>query len=213
MHTILEQLNNDPELEHFYSMEEAERAQYLESILQLYLLHEADLKVYCKSITPTSFCALEPIYEALSMHENDAIQSEAFLVAEFIRIFDAAKLANDVADYTCCLDDIFIEFEKNKTLHDKVIFYLSTLLDHERLTVKYRAMQLIYYWTDADNRSRYSSTIEKIKLDLQHTNWKIRWLSYHKLKEYKLVDKAELKLSLIDRLRGFINNPDNLLFE
>jgi hypothetical protein len=211
MQPILEKLKNDPELDLFYSMEEAERAQYLEAILQLFIHHEVDLKAYCVSITPTSFCSLEPIYEALSDHESIAIGAEQFLVAEFIRVMDGAKLANDVGDYTCCLDDIYIEFEKNKNLYDKVIFYLSALLDHERITIKYRAIQLIHDWIDEDNKSRYSNTIEKIKSDLQHADWKIRWLTYHKLKEYALVDKAELKLSLMDRVRGFMNNPERLL--
>jgi hypothetical protein len=211
MHPILEQLKNDPELDLFYDMAEVEREQYLEAIVQLFIHHEVDLKTYCISITPTSFCGLEPVYEALSLHEKEDISTEPFLVAEFIRVFDAAKLVNDVADYTCCLDDIEIIFGKNKNLYDKVLFYLTALLDHERITVKYRAMQLIHYWIDGDNKSRYNNTIEKIKADLQHVDWKIRWLTYHKLKTYELVDKAELKLSLVDRLRGFMKNPERLL--
>jgi hypothetical protein len=212
MHTILEQLKNDPELDTFYSMEEKERAIYLDAIVQLYITHEADLKAYCVSITPTSFCGLEPIYEALSYHETEAIGTEQFLVNEFTRVFNAAKSESDVADYTCCLDDIEITFEKNKTQFDKIIAYLTTLLDHERITVKYRALQLLHYWLDGDNKNRYGSTIEKIKSDLQHQDWKIRWLTYKKLKDYELVDKAELKLSLMDRWRGMMNSPENLLY-
>jgi hypothetical protein len=211
MHAILEQLKNDPELDLFYDMEEAEREQYLNAIVQLYISHEADLKAYCVSLTPTSFCGLEAVYEALSYHETEAVGTEQFLVNEFIRVFNAAKSASDVADYTCCLDDIELTFEKNKTQFDKIIAYLNTLLDHERITVKYRALQLLHYWLDEDNKSRYSSTLEKIKSDLQHQDWKIRWLTYHKLKDYELVDKTELKLSIMDRLRGMVKNPENLL--
>jgi hypothetical protein len=211
MHAILEQLKNDSELDTFYSMEEEERAKYLDAIVQLFTEHEADLKAYCISITPTSYCSLEPIYEALSLHETEAVGTESFLVNEFIRVFNAAKSASDVADYTCCLDDIEFNYEKNKIQFDKIIAYLTALLDHERITVKYRALQLIYYWLDEDNKNRYSNTIEKIKSDLKHQDWKIRWLTYHKLKNYELVDKAELKLSLMDRLRGMVKNPENLL--
>jgi hypothetical protein len=212
MHTIIEQLQNDPELDTFYSMEEEEREKYLNAIVQLYTEHEADLKAYCISVTPTSFCSLEPIYEALSLHETEAVGTEQFLVNEFMRIFNAAKTASDVADYTCCLDDIEFTYEKNKTQFDKIIAYLTTLLDHERITVKYRSLQLIHYWLDEDDKNRYSNTIEKIKSDLQHQDWKIRWLTYKKLKDYELVDKTELKLSIIDRLRGMMNSPENLLY-
>jgi hypothetical protein len=212
MHAILEQLKNDPELYTYYCMKEAEKEKYLSDIVQLYINHEADLKAYCVSLTPTIFCGLEPVYEALSCHETEAIGTEQFLAIEFIRVFNAAKLASDVGDYTCCLDDIRIDFEKNKTQFDKIIIYLTGLLDHERIMVKYRALQILEDWLNEDNKNRYSSTLDKIKSDLQHQDWKIRWLTYHKLKNYELVDKAELKLSLMDRIRGWINNPDNLLY-
>jgi hypothetical protein len=211
MHAILEQLKNDPGLDNFYDLEDAEREKCLSDIVQLYINHEADLKAYCLSVIPTYFCELEPVYEALSYHETEAIGTEQFLTSEFIRIFNAGKSASDVAEYTSCLDDIEIDFEKNKTQFDKIIAYLTGLLDHERITVKYRALELLYYWITMCGTNRYSSTLDKIKSDLQHQDWKIRWLTYHKLKNYELADKAELKLSLMDRVRGWINNPENLL--
>ncbi len=213
MHAILEQLKSDPELNRYYEMKEDENVKYLAAIVQVFMQDEAALKAYCMTTKPASPCGLEVVYEALSYYESEALGKEQFLASEFIRVFNAALSADSVEEYTACLNEIYIDFEKHRSLHNKVIAFLANFLDHEKLSIKYKAMQFIYFWIEEEHKNNYFNTIEKIKSDLYHEDWKIRWLTYHRLKTYELIDKKELKLSLMDRIRGLWSNPESLIYQ
>jgi hypothetical protein len=213
MYLILEQLKSDPELERYYKMKAEENAKYLDAIVQVFIQDEAALKGYCIATKPSSPCGLEIVYEALSYCKTEVQGKEQFLASEFIRVFNASLSADYVEESTACLNEIYIDYEKYKSHHNKVISFLTNFLDHEKLSIKYKAMQFICYWIEDEYKNKYFNTIEKIKSDLSHEDWKIRWLTYHKLKDYELMDRAELKLSLIDRLRGMMKNPENLIYQ
>lgn len=213
MHPILEQLKSDPALERYYEMKAEENAKYLDAIVQVFIQDEAALKAYCIATKPSSPCGLEIVYEALSYCKTEVSGKEQFLVSEFIRVFNASLSADYVEESTACLNEIYIDYEKYKSFHNKVISFLTNFLDHEKLSIKYTAMQFIYYWIEEEHKNYYFNTIEKIKSDLSHEDWKIRWLTYHRLKTYKLIDKKELKLSLMDRLRGLWSNPESSIYQ
>lgn len=205
---IIERLEEDKELDYFYSLSVDEQEEYLKEILDFANENRSTMIDYIHKIKIARFSHLEAIYSALAI---DPQNWGDFLFEEHKRVFKIAKTSKKTHDVLESLEFYFNYENQNFQFKDNIIQYLASELEHPNDAIRFQSLYLLDEWIDDVDFPKYRHVIERMAKRKDDENWKVRNLTYTIFTGRPLLPNIEFKQSLLDKLRvkGFLfsSNP------
>ncbi|MCZ4409999.1 HEAT repeat domain-containing protein [Cryomorphaceae bacterium 1068] len=152
------------------------------------------------------FSGLNVIYIALSSNPQ---KWSAFFKEEYERAFETAKRTDNSFEILDCLVSIGLTDVTKVPAIDEIVELLENHLEHEKDTIRFKAIWYLGDWISSKNKAKYPEVIKKIRTRLRDDNWKIRYLTSSVLRRMDELSST-FKLDMMDRLKAKFYDPFEL---
>ena len=154
------------------------------------------------------FSGIEVIYEALS---DEPKKWGGFFVKEYRRAFQAAEKAPNPFEILECLDEIGFADLEATAYNDQIIELIQPYLDHDNLAILYKALWNLGDFLTPSILDQHAGLEDRIKQQLSHKNWKIRFAASTTLEELDRLP-SDYKVSFWDQWKIRFLDPYHISY-
>lgn len=197
-HPVALKLLEDPELERFYALSEAQSDKFSIELRQFINDDFEAVKKLIADLKVDEFGPISIIYETISEFHPD---KHEFLISEIKRVYASSRAVSEPNSKIGVFDGIVYENFSKENLNTLIAFYAYELNNDQTFFVHHALTKLEELSYDLSNQLP-RKVLEQLQDLLKHSSWKVR------VKAHEILSKCDStfndRLSFMDKIRARI---------